>query len=286
MDNALEVRNLSKQYNNFFLDNISFDIPKGYVCGFIGENGAGKTTTLKLILGMTKKEEGDIKILGRPLEDVSIKEDLGILFDQPYFQEEWTAVNIEKVFSMFYRKWEKEAFYKYLKMFSLDQNTKFKSLSRGMKMKLGMATVLSHNAKILLLDEPTAGLDPAARDEMLDLLREFMQKEDRSILFSTHITSDLEKIVDYIIFIQRGRIIYTGLKDELLEKYCIVRGGINDLTEEKSKLIIGLRKYLAGFEGMIKTEHIGGLPGGILTEAVTLEDIMVYYGRKEVAYEL
>ena len=275
MNNVIEVSNLRKQYNNFLLDNISFSVPCGFVGGFIGENGAGKTTTLKLILGMVMKDGGDIKLFGKPAEDVSLKEDIGVLFEQPYYQEDWTPLDIEKVMRPFYKKWSDAAFHQYLDRFSLDPKQKYKTMSRGMKMKLGMAVTLAHDAKLLLLDEPTSGLDPVGRDEMLDIFRDYMVKEDRTIFFSTHITSDLEKIADYITDIQNGRILYSGLKDDLIEKYCLVRGGIGDLPQSKHKQIFGLREHPSGFDGMIETKNIAGFPTSVVTETVSLDDIMV-----------
>lgn len=275
MNNVIEVSNLRKQYNSFLLDNISFSVPCGFVGGFIGENGAGKTTTLKLILGMVMKDGGDIKLFSKPAEDVSLKEDVGVLFEQPYYQEDWTPLDIEKAMRPFYKKWSDAAFHQYLERFSLDPKQKYKTMSRGMKMKLGMAVTLAHDAKLLLLDEPTSGLDPVGRDEMLEIFRDYMVKEDRTIFFSTHITSDLEKIADYITYIQNGRILYSGLKDELIEKNCLIRGGIGDLPQSKRKQIFGLREHPNGFDGMIEMKDIAGFPTSVVTETVSLDDIMV-----------
>ena len=275
MNNVIEVSNLRKQYNNFLLDNISFSVPCGFVGGFIGENGAGKTTTLKLILGMVMKDGGDIKLFSKPAQDVSLKEDVGVLFEQPYYQEDWTPLDIEKAMRPFYKKWSDAALHQYLERFSLDPKQKYKTMSRGMKMKLGMAVTLAHDAKLLLLDEPTSGLDPVGRDEMLEIFRDYMVKEDRTIFFSTHITSDLEKIADYITYIQNGRILYSGLKDDLIEKYCLIRGGIGDLPQSKRKQIFGLREHPNGFDGMIEMKDIAGFPTSVVTETVSLDDIMV-----------
>ncbi|HMM30267.1 MAG TPA: ABC transporter ATP-binding protein [Clostridia bacterium] len=279
MKNAIEVNNLTKKYKGFLLDNISFAVPSGFICGFIGQNGAGKTTTMKLMLDMALKDGGDIELLERSNDDVSLKEDLGVLFDQPYFQEDWTPVDIEKAMCPFYKQWNSVAFHQYLQKFSLSPKQKYKTMSRGMKMKLGMAVTLSHDAKLLLLDEPTSGLDPVMRDEMLDIFRDYMVGENKSVFFSTHITSDLEKIADYIVYINKGRIVYSGLKDELTEKYALIRGGIEDLPESKRKSIIGLREHIGGFEGMIEVSDIGGFPPGVVTETVSLDDIMVHMNR-------
>ncbi|MGB4465733.1 MAG: ABC transporter ATP-binding protein, partial [Eubacteriales bacterium] len=262
MKNAIMVNNLTKKYKGFLLDNISFTVPSGFICGFIGKNGAGKTTMMKLMLGMALRDGGDIEILGKSGDDVSLKEDLGVLFDQPYFQEDWTPIDIEKALYPFYRQWDSSAFHQYLNKFSLNPKQKYKTMSRGMKMKLGLAVTLSHNAKLLMLDEPTSGLDPVMRDEVLDMLREYMVEENKTVFFSTHITSDLEKIADYIIYIDKGRIVYSGLKHELIDKYSLIRGGNGDLPQSKRKSIIGLREHIGGFEGMIEVAEIGGFPPG------------------------
>ena len=280
MNNAITVNNVTKKYTDFLLDNINFFVPSGYICGFIGQNGAGKTTTLKLILNMAAKDSGKIEILGKSNEDISIKEDVGVLFDRPYFQEDWTITDIEKALQPFYQKWDSQAYHSYIEKFALKPTQKFKTLSRGMKMKLGLATALSHNAKLLLLDEPTSGLDPVMRDEMLDIFRDYMVEENRTILFSTHITSDLEKTADYIVYIHKGQILYSGLKEELTEKYCFIRGGSGDLPQEKRKNIIGLREHSGGFEGIIAVIEIGGFSSSVITESVSLDDIMIHVSRK------
>lgn len=281
MNNAVEIRNLTKRFPKFYLDNISFSVPAGFVSGFIGENGAGKTTTLKLMLGMALKDGGDIRLMGKTADEAALKEEIGVLFEQPYYQEDWTPLDVEKAVEPFYSQWDTHVFHQYLHRFSLDPKQKFKTMSRGMKTKLGMAVTLSHNAKLLLLDEPTSGLDPAGRDEMLDIFRDYMVQEGRSIFFSTHITGDLEKIADYITYIRRGRILYSGPKEELLEKYCLIRGGKEELPLQKRNRILGLREHPEGFEGLIETEELGGFPQGVIAEPVTLEDIMVYMNRKE-----
>lgn len=283
MNKAIEITNLRKQYKHFLLDNISFSVPSGFVCGFIGENGAGKTTTLKLILGMIGKDSGSIRLFGKPAEDVSLKEDIGVLFEQPYYQEDQTPIDVEKAIRPFYRKWNSTTFHQYLEQFSIDPKQKYQTMSRGMKIKLGMAVTLAHDAKLLLLDESTSGLDPVARNEMLGILRDYMVEEGRTIIFSTHITGDLEKIADYITYIKGGRILYSGLKDELIEKYCLVKGITEDLPQEKRKQILGLHEYPGGFDGMIPIKDIAGFPGSVITEMVSLDDIMVRMSKEVVA---
>ena len=278
MENAIEVIDLCKQYPHFSLKNVSFSVPAGLCCGFVGPNGAGKTTTLKSMLGMVHKSSGEIRLLGKKDGDVSVKEELGVMFDQPYFQEDWTALDIEKGIRPFFSSWNSEEYHKYLSRFELDTHKKFKDFSRGMKMKLAMAVHLSHEAKLLLLDEPTGGLDPVARDEILDIMREYLLKDDRTILFSTHITSDLERIADQIVYISNGSVSFCGEKDDLLNRYCVVRGG--HLPQSKRKDAIGLREHANGFECLMAIEQIGGLPAETVTEKATIDDIVVYFERR------
>ena len=251
--------------------------------GFIGPNGAGKTTTIKLILNMLKRDSGTIKVLGLDnIDDESkVKEEVAVVFDQPYYIDEWNLNDVEKAVGMFYKKWDGKVFDSYLKRFGLSRSKKVKDLSRGMKMKLMIAVAFSHNAKVLILDEPTGGLDPVARDEFIDLLGEYIQDGERSVIFSTHITSDLEKIADYITFIRKGKIIYTGTKDELLEKYCIIKGGNDDIMLSDKKNIIGLREHSTGFEGLIDVENLRGFSTHVITEKATLDDIIVYMNKED-----
>ncbi len=281
MNNVIEISNLTKKYNNFLLDNISFSVPGGFVSGFIGENGAGKTTTLKLILGMVMKDGGSINLFGKPADEVSLKEDIGVLFEQPYYQEDWTAIDIEKAMRPFYKRWSSTTFHQYLERFSFNPKQKYKTMSHGMKIKLGMAVTLAHDAKLLLFDEPTSGLDPVGREEILGIFRDYMVEENRTIFFSTHITSDLEKIADYITYIKDGKIVFSGLKDELIDRYCLVRGGAGDLPQSKRKQILGLREHPGGFDGMIEIKNIAGFSANVITETVSLDDIMVRMSKEE-----
>lgn len=282
MSNAIEIKNLTKRFKKFTLDDVSFELPKGYIMGFIGPNGAGKTTTIKLILNMLKRDSGNIKVLGLDNIDneTKVKEEVAVVFDQPYYIDEWNLNDVEKAVSMFYKTWDKEAFDCYLKKFGLSRSKKVKDLSRGMKMKLMVAVAFSHNAKVLILDEPTGGLDPVARDEFIEILGEYIQDGERSVIFSTHITSDLEKIADYITFIRNGSIVYTGTKDDLLEKYCIIKGGNNDITISDKENIIGLREHSTGFEGLIHVEDLKGFSNHVITEKATLDDIVIYMNKE------
>jgi len=279
MSNAIEIRNLCKEYPGFVLKDISFAVPAGLCCGFVGPNGAGKTTTLKTMAGMIFPDSGEIRLLGRPHDDISLREELGILFDQPFFQEDWTPIDIEKCLRPFYHSWDSGGYSRYLSRFELDPRKKFKDLSRGMKMKLAMAVHLSHHPRLLVLDEPTGGLDPAARDELLDILREYLIEDERTVLFSTHITSDLERIADTIVYISRGRVLFCGDKEELTSSFCVVRGG--KLPDEKRRDAIGLREHGSGYECLMKMSRIGGLPSDTVTEPASIEDVMIYTERSE-----
>ena len=287
MNNVLEVNGLIKSYDSFSLKNVSFLIPKGYIMGFIGPNGAGKTTTIKSILNMLNYQAGDIKLFGLSHKEHAdqIYDQIGIVMDSPFYVEDWTTSDVEKAVAPFYRNWNSSKYSSLLSKFKIDKKKKIKELSRGMKVKLMVAVALSHDAKLLILDEPTSGLDPVARDELCDLLMNFVTNENRSILFSTHITSDLEKIADYITFILDGKIIYTGSKEDLLEKYVLVKGGLREINTEQKKLIIGLREHNTGFEGMTETANMNKLPKSLLFEPVTLDEIIIYMNKGVKLYE-
>ena len=282
MNNVLEINNITKDYKKFKIDNISFNLPKGYIMGFIGANGAGKTTTIKLILNMIKRESGEIKVFGLDniREEERIKEQIGVVFDECYYLEDWTLNDVEKAVSMFYKNWNSSIYEKYLKEFNLARDKKVKDLSRGMRMKLMIAVAFSHEAKLLILDEPTSGLDPVARDEFFDILRDYIEDEEKSVIFSSHITSDIEKIADYITYINNGKIIFTGEKDEFLEKYCIIKGGKEDITESQKKEIIGLRIHSTGFEGLIELKKAVGFSSKVIIEKASLDEIMIYMNKE------
>ena len=282
MNNVLEINNITKDYKKFKIDNISFNLPKGYIMGFIGANGAGKTTTIKLILNMIKRDSGEIKVFGLDniREEERIKEQIGVVFDECYYLEDWTLNDVEKAVSMFYKNWNSSIYEKYLKEFNLARDKKVKDLSRGMRMKLMIAVAFSHEAKLLILDEPSSGLDPVARDEFLDILRDYIEDEEKSVIFSSHITSDIEKIADYITYINNGKIIFTGEKDEFLEKYCIIKGGKEDITESQKKEIIGLRIHSTGFEGLIELKKAVGFSSKVIIEKASLDEIMIYMNKE------
>lgn len=282
MSNAIEISGVNKSFKNFSLNDISFNLPEGYIMGLIGPNGAGKTTVIKLILNMLINDSGSIKVFGLDhiQSEEDIKENIGVVFDQAYYLNTWNLRDLEKAVKIFYKTWDCKKYYHYLKEFGLQENSKIKNLSKGMKMKLMIAVALSHSTKLLILDEPTSGLDAISRNELLDILRSYVISEDRSILFSSHITTDLEKIADYITYIQKGEIVYTGTRDDLLESYCIIKGDTKDLTEQQKANTTGLVEYPTGFEGIYPVKQIKGLSPKIITDPATLDDIIVFTNRR------
>jgi ABC-2 type transport system ATP-binding protein len=276
----LDINNLSKDFKKFKLDNISFKLEPGYIMGFIGPNGAGKSTTIKLIMNLLKKDSGEIKVFGKDhIEfEKEIKNRIGFVYDESYFYEDLTIKQMKNIIAPFYKEWDEKLFNKYIKDFDLDPTQKIKKLSKGMKMKFSLSIALSHNADLIIMDEPTSGLDPIFRREILDVLYSIIQDEKKSIFFSTHITTDLEKIADYITFINKGKIIFSKSKDEILESYGVIKGGNNLLDRDTRKEFIGLRETNVGFEGLVENpQRLKKLFGNeILIEKPTLEDIMVY----------
>ncbi len=223
--NNILVRDLCKQFDEFLLDHVSFQVPKGRIVGFIGENGAGKSTTINLILDELKKDNGQIQIFGREHTSSSVKEDIGVVFDECNFHDVFNVSDIEKILSGVYKSWDSSLYRQYLKKFKIPERKQIGSFSKGMKMKLSIICAMAHKPKLLILDEATTGLDPVVRDEMLDLFLEFIQDEECSIFFSSHITSDIQKIADYVILIHQGKIIFEEQKDDLVYHFGIVKCG-------------------------------------------------------------
>lgn len=276
MENCIELKNVTRVYPQFQLDNISFSVPCGTVMGFIGENGAGKSTTIRAILGLLKKGEGSITVLGEDANSLSseTKEKIGVVFDGLTFPESLTAKQLDKVLRGIYRNWDSEAFYGYMTRFGLPTNKKLKTFSRGMVMRISIAAALSHHPQLLLLDEPTSGLDPVVRSEILDLFLEFMQDETHSILMSTHITSDLEHIADYICFIHQGKIVFTEDRNEMLARYRILKCTDEQLAALDRADIIGMRK--GRYANEVLTLSAEKYPD-YTADVPTIEEIMVYY---------
>lgn len=286
MNNYLEVCNISKTFESFQLKHISFTLPKGYIMGLIGPNGSGKTTTIKLILNMIKRESGEIRIMG--LDNLSdenaVKSDLGVVFDSNCFCDEWNIKQVEKSVSMFYKNWDSGRFSKLLKKFNIEPKKKVKELSRGMQMKLMLACAFSYDAKLLILDEPTGGLDPVSRDELLSILSGYIEDGEHSVLFSTHITGDLERAADYITYINCGELYYSGGKDEFMDMFRIVKGGKEELTLDMSKKTVGIRNFSTGFEALIKAEDLK-LFSHLEIEPAKIDDIIVFTSKKGDYYE-
>ncbi|MDR7855430.1 ABC transporter ATP-binding protein [Tissierella sp.] len=280
----LEVKSLSKKFKTFELDNISFRLEPGYIMGFIGPNGAGKSTTIKLIMNLLKKDSGEIKVFNKDNIEFEreIKNRIGFVYDESYFYEDLSISQMKNIVAPFYKEWNNDLFNKYMKDFDLDVGQKIKKLSKGMKMKFSLALALSHDADLIIMDEPTSGLDPVFRREILDILYNIIQDENKSIFFSTHITTDLEKIADYITFINEGKIVFSKSKDEALESYAIVKGGNNLLDKDTRKEFLGIRETNVGFEGLIaNSQKIKAIFGNqALIERPSLEDIMVYSVRR------
>ncbi len=282
MNNAIEVKNLRKEYQDFTLNDISFSLPTGYIMGFVGQNGAGKTTTIRLMLNMTDRAGGEISLLGMDnlRDEQRIKQYVGVVMDEIYFVNNWSVREVEQALKPFYVNWNSALFSQYAQQFRLPLDKKVKDLSRGMRMKLMLAVALSHEAKLLILDEPTSGLDPVARDELLQILRDYID-EEKSILLSTHDTTDLERIADYITLIDNGNIFYSGTKDDLIDSYRIIKGGSNDLLDPFREKIIGLTKNNTGFFGLIRASYRKYLPEEIVTERPSIDEILVAISKRE-----
>ena len=263
IDYALRVSDLGKSYvkadgTGFRLHQVTMDLPMGYIMGLIGPNGAGKSTLIRLLLNMTRRDSGEISILGRdPLkQEEEVKADLGVVFDSIYFLKTWKVKAVEPVMAPMYPSWNSDRYQDYLHRFGLQENRRIGKLSRGMQMKLMLAVALSHDARLLILDEPTSGLDVLSRDELMDILLDYIGDGRHSVLFSTHITADLERVADFVTYINRGSIFYTGSKDELLEAFQVVRGGPDDLARAQIPHLIGLQRSANGFEALVPTEHL------------------------------
>mgnify|MGYP004649519103 FL=1 len=277
--NAIEIKGLEKRYDGFQLGSFDLTLPSGCIMGLVGENGAGKSTTIKLIMNAIGRDAGEISVLGvdnRSAGFRDVKEDIGVVLDEAYFPEVMSARNVGKVMALTYKNWDAAAFEGYLKKFSLAPDKIFKDYSRGMRMKLAIAAALSHGAKLLILDEATSGLDPMARDELLDIFNDFTRDENCSILLSSHIVSDLEKICDYIAFLHRGRLVLCEEKDRLLEEYALVRLPEERLRELSEESIISRRTSGYATEALVLR---GGIPAAIPTEHTSLEDIILFLAK-------
>lgn len=280
MDNILEVNGLVKRYPAFSLDSVSFSLPEGCVTGFIGANGAGKTTTIRSILNLAHKDAGTIKIFGLDAEEheKEIKDRIGIIMDGSYFYNDLSMRDMKSIIAPAYSKWSDADYQSYMDKFDLDPKQKISTLSSGMRMKYALVLALSHQAELLIMDEPTSGLDPLARSQFLEIIKEYMKNGGKGVFFSTHITSDLDKIADMLILINGGKIIFQRNKDDLLDTFRTVKGNTTALNDQNKKLIRGLRVSAFGFTGITdQVPEIKKEMPDVLLEKATIEDIMLAY---------
>ena len=282
-NNALEIRNLYANIGKFSLSDVSFNIEKGTAMGFIGRNGAGKTTLIKTILDIIPKAGGEVLFDGIPMfgNEAIVKAKIGVVFDSLIYPPSLKPIKVKNMLSPFYETFDHEKFDKLMIHYELDPKQRLSTFSKGMQMRFGVIMALCHNPDLIILDEPTAGLDPIARADVLDLLYDLMQNEDKSILFSTHITSDLEKIADYITMIDDGKIVFSQAKDEMLDEYAIVQIDKGVMNESLRNNIIGMKESAFGFEGLCKANKELINISGIKSIRPTIEDIMIYRGARK-----
>ena len=273
--NAIEIKNLCKNYRCFSLDSISLELPCGCIMGLIGENGAGKSTTIRLVLDMIKRDSGSIKLFGKEVSSSSskLRDDVGVVLDEPGFPEVFNAKNINNVMKHAYSNWDEERFFSLLSRFEVDEKKKFKALSKGMKMKVSIAVALSHKAKLLILDEPTSGLDPVIRDEIVDIFYEFTRDPSNSILISSHIVSDLEKLCDYIAFLHKGKLLLCEEKDVLLSEYGIIHCSSEELAHIEPQFIKHKKETSYGIEAIVLREKT---PADFKISPITIEELFLF----------
>ena len=282
MENILEVKNLNKKYPAFALKDVSINLPKGVIMGFIGENGSGKTTTIKAILNIIKDYNGQIKLFGKSNTEEVVKEDIGIVLDDMFFSEILLIKDIDLIMKGIFKNWDREMFFQYLDKFNLNKGQKIKTLSKGMKKKLEIITAISHHPKLLILDEPTSGLDPVARNEVMELFQSFIQNEECSIFFSTHITTDLEHIADYITFISNGEIVLSKTKDEIMDNYGIVKCSEKDFNKFQKEDYLKCRKNKYDYDVLVENrKEFKKKYKELVIDKITLEDLMVLMSKRE-----
>ncbi|MCM3112411.1 ABC transporter ATP-binding protein [Lederbergia lenta] len=280
MENVVELKNVTKQFKDFSVENINLQVKQGFVTGFIGANGAGKSTTIKIIMNLLKPDAGEVKLFGLDYEthEKEIKERIGFVYDGNVFFEGLNLKDIKRIVAPAYKHWDDKLFYQYVEQFELPMNKAIKTFSKGMQMKASLAIALSHHAELIIMDEPTAGLDPIFRRELLVLLQELMLDGNRTIFFSTHITTDLDRIADYIAFIQGGRIVFNQSIHDVAENYALVKGGMDLLDRDTEKAFIHIHRAPTGFEAL--TDNIQSVENvfgdTVVIERASLEDIMYY----------
>jgi len=283
-ENAIEISGVTKKYSGFTLDNISFNVPKSSIMGFIGQNGAGKTTTIRSILNLIPIDGGEIKLLGLDYQEneQQIKERIAVVFDELPFHDVFNAKDMARIFEGIYPKWSNTEYNSYLERFGLPMKKKIGEFSKGMKMKLQIACALSHNAELLVMDEATTGLDPVVRDEILHIFMEYLQDGEHSILMSSHITSDLEKIADSVTFIDKGKLLISGYKDDILESHGILKCDKSELGNIDAEDIVSVRMNTYGAEVMLKNRQNASYKySGAIVDPASLDDIMLYYVHKD-----
>ncbi|MCR5718708.1 MAG: ABC transporter ATP-binding protein [Oscillospiraceae bacterium] len=281
--NILEIQGLNKTYADFALRDVSFTLPRGYIMGFVGQNGSGKTTTIRSVLNMAAKDSGKITVFGLDsvTDSIEIKQRLGVVFDSLYLAEHLNIRQIEQQLRPFYTNWDSEEFFRRVREFDLPEKKRLGDFSKGMKMKCMIAIALSHKAELMILDEPTSGLDPVARDELLDILAEYIEDANCGVLFSTHITADVERIADYVTILHNGKVWYTGTKDDLTEQYAVLKGDEKEIPPVVKPKLIGFHGYRNGFEALIRTDDLAGLPASISYEKASIDEIIVYIAKED-----
>lgn len=276
---ALVMEHVTVPVGGFALQDVSLALPTGYVMGLVGPNGAGKTTTIRTLIGMLRPSAGRVEVLGRtlPAPD-ALRQDLGVVLDRPSLVGEWRLRDVERALRPFYDRWDPHRYAALLAEFELDPAARVRALSRGMTMKLQIAVALSHDARLLLLDEPTSGLDPVARDELVGILGDYLVPEGRSVLFSTHITADLERIADHLTLLGGGRVLRTGTKEDLMDAYVLVRGGPGDLPADGLVPLLGARRTDVVVEALVAADDVPLLGPGVVVERPTLDQLVVHLG--------
>ncbi|KOF58031.1 MULTISPECIES: ABC transporter ATP-binding protein [Clostridium] len=289
MDNILEVSGLKKDFGSFGLKDVSFSLKKGCITGFIGINGAGKTTTIKSILGLVIKDAGSVKLFGKEIDknERELKNHIGVVLDDGYFYDDMTLIEMKNIIAPAYSNWDETVFKNYITRFKLPLKQKISTLSKGMRMKYSIALALAHHADLLIMDEPTSGLDPLVRNELMDILLEFMEEDGKSVFFSTHITSDLDKIADVLILIDNGKIVLNEEKDIILDTHGLVKGDKSMINEHTRKLFLKLHETNYNFEGITNRKAVvREQMKNVIIERPTIEDIMLaYIGGDNNAFE-
>lgn len=278
--NKIEIKNLNKNYQNFKLKNVNFSIPEGYVTGFIGRNGMGKTTTIKSILSLIQYQGEILSIHGDEKNQLD-NQKIGVIMDDSFLAKDWNMELVNQAMKVGYDKWEENTYWNFLEKFNIDRKLKVKELSRGMKIKLMLSIALSHNAELLILDEPTSGLDPSMREEFVEVISDYMQDDNHTVLFSTHITQDLETIADYIVFIDNGEIVLALEKEDFINYFMILKCGLESQNILDSSAILGQKKTKYNIEYLVKRDAIQEIPNEYVEDEITIDKIMILYGREK-----